>query len=433
MTNSLKIKEMSSTKLNKVLARNTEQAPQYKGLYSQTVSFSHYNNLSAQLPINPETGIMVAGGIKEQTEQCFKNIKTVIDNINHRMSDIVRVTIFITNIKDTDIVDNVYKSFFATYLPTRTTVAVNALPMNALIQVEVLLSNGEGTVPEAPQLGNIIKLTNNTTNAPVSELSTQTVAFSHYNNLTAQLPIDPTTGRLVIGGVKEQTIQCLKNIKAILNSIDVPFDDIVKTTIFVKNLSDIDAVNEAYATFFPDSAIARSVSYFPARTIVEASELPMHALVQIEAVVSHGDGTPPQAIEDRHGIVIWAKNTNEAPLCPLSTQTVAFSHYNHISAQLPIDVKTGKLVSGGIKEQVTQCLNNIKTIIESIDHVMEDVVKVNIYLKNITDMDALNEVYTNFFTDGTPARRVVGVTNLLSDALVQIDVVVANAEGTPIK
>ncbi len=64
---------------------------------------------------------------------------------------------------------------------------------------------------------------------------------------------------------------------------------------------------------------------------------------------------------------------------------------------------------------------------------MEDVVKVNIYLKNITDMDALNEVYTNFFTDGTPARRVVGVTNLLSDALVQIDVVVANAEGTPIK
>lgn len=187
------------------------------------------------------------------------------------------MTIFITNIKDTDIVDNVYKSFFATYLPTRTTVAVNALPMNALIQVEVLLSNGEGTVPEAPQSGNLIKLTNNTTNAPVSELSTQTVAFSHYNNLTAQLPIDPTTGRLVIGGVKEQTIQCLKNIKAILNSIDVPFDDIVKTTIFVKNLSDIDAVNEAYATFFPDSAIARSVSYFPARTIVEASGLPMHA------------------------------------------------------------------------------------------------------------------------------------------------------------
>lgn len=277
MTNSLKVKEMSSTKLNKVLARNTEQAPQYKGLYSTTVAFSHYNNLSAQLPINPETGIMVAGGIKEQTEQCFKNIKAVIDNINHRMSDIVRVTIFITNIKDTDIVDNVYKSFFATYLPTRTTVAVNALPMNALIQVEVLLSNGEGTVPEAPQSGNIIKLTNNTTNAPVSELSTQTVAFSHYNNLTAQLPIDPTTGRLVIGGVKEQTIQCLKNIKAILNSIDVPFDDIVKTTIFVKNLSDIDAVNEGYATFFPDSAIARSVSYFPARTNVEASGLPMHA------------------------------------------------------------------------------------------------------------------------------------------------------------
>lgn len=416
---------------NAVLARNTENAPKAIGLYSQTVAFSHYNNLSAQLPIDPKSGKLAAGGVKEQAEQCFKNIKAIVESIDHVMNDIVRITVFVKNIKDIDAVDEVYKAFFPTYVPTRTTVAVAALPMDALVQVEALVSNGEGTIPNEPQAGDLIKLTNNTMNAPISALSTQTVSFSHYNNLSAQLPIDPKTGRLVAGGVKEQAGQCLKNIKAILESIDVPFDDIVKINIFLKNLSDIEAVNEVYKTFFPDSAIARAVAYVPARTTVAASALPMDALVQIEAVVSHGDGTPPQAVEDRHGLIIEANNTENAPKCALSTQTVAFSHYNHLSAQLPLDPKTGEMVAGGVEKQAEQCLKNIKAVVESIDHAMTDVVKVNIFLKNIADIDAVDEVYKTFFPGGVPARRTVGVSALLKDALIQIDVVVGNEEGTP--
>ena len=418
------------SKNNAVLARNTEKAPQ-SSLHSQTVAFSHYNNLSAQLPIDPKSGKLVTGGIKEQTEQCFENIKAIIDSIDHVMNDIVRITIFVKNITDVDTVNGVYKTFFSNYLPTQTVVAVDALPMNALVQIEALVTNGEGTIPNAPQAGDLIKLTNNTGNAPTNSLSTQTVAFSHYNNISAQLPIDPKTGRLVIGGITEQTRQCLKNIKVILESIDVPFDDIVKVTIFLKDFSDFEAVNEVYSTFFPDSAIARAVAYVPARTAVAVSDLPMGALVQIEAVVSHGDGTPPQAIVERHGIIIEANNTENSPKCPISTQTVAFSHYNNISAQLPLEPKTNTMVAGGVKEQTEQCLKNIKAIVESIDHVLEDTVKVNIFLKNIEDIDAVNEIYTKFFPNGTPARRVVGVSALPMDALVQIDAIIANAEGTP--
>lgn len=416
---------------NAVLARNTEKAPKSIGPYSQTVAFSHYNNLSAQLPIDPKSGKLVAGGVKEQAEQCFKNIKSIVESIDHVMSDVVRITVFVKNIKDMDAVDEVYKTFFQTYVPTRTTVAVAALPMDALVQIEALISNGEGTIPNAPQSGDLIKLTNNTANAPICPLSTQTVSFSHYNNISAQLPIDPKSGRLVAGGVKEQAGQCLKNIKAILESIDVPFDDIVKINIFLKNLSDIEDVNEVYTTFFPDSAIARAAAYFPARTTVAVSALPIDALVQIEAVVSHGDGTPPQAVEDRHGLIIEANNTENAPKNSLSTQTVAFSHYNHISAQLPINPITCKMVVGGVKEQALQCLKNIKAIVESIEHAMEDVVKINIFLKNIADIEAVDEVYTTFFPGGVPARRTVGVSALLEDALIQIDAVVANEEGTP--
>lgn len=418
---------------NTVLARNTENAPKNIGPYAQTVAFSHYNNFSAQLPIDPKTGKLVAGGIREQALQCFRNIKAIVDSINHVMNDIVKITVFVKNIKEIDAVDEVYKTFFTGYLPTRTVLAVEELPMDALVQIEALLSNGEGTIPNAPQSGDLIKLTNNTINAPISPLSTQTVAFSHYNNLSAQLPIDPKSGKLVTGGVKEQTQQCLKNVKAILESIDVPFDDIVKVNIFLKNLSDIEAVNEVYTTFFPDSAIARTVAYVPALTTIAASALPMDALVQIEVVVSHGDGTPPQAVEDRHGLIIEANNTDNAPKNPLSTQTVAFSHYNHLSAQLPIDPKSGKLVTGGIKEQTQQCLNNIKAIVESIDHTMADTVKINIFLKNISDIDAVDEVFAALFPNITPAKRVIGVSTLPNNALIQIDAVISNAEGTPPK
>ena len=418
---------------NEVLARNTQNAPSDIGLYSQTVAFSHYNNFSVQLPIDPKSGELVAGGINEQAAQCFKNIKAVVESIKHVMSDVVRITIFVTNIKDADAVSVIYKLFFPTYVPALTVVAVDALPMGALLQIEALLSNGEGTIPNAPQAGDLIKLINNTVNAPICHLSSQTVAFSHYNNLSAQLPINPITGRVVEGGIKEQTKQCLKNIKAIVDSIDVPFDDIVKISVFLTNLADLEAVNEVYATFFPDSAIARTIDYVPARTVIVASGLPMGALVQIEAVVSHGDGTPPQAVEDRHGLIIEPHNTDNAPKCPLSTQTVAFSHYNHLSAQLPIDPKTGKLVAGGVKEQAEQCLKNIKAIIESIEHAMGDVVKVNIALKNIADISAVDSVYTTFFPGGIPARRIIGVSALPKDALIQIEVVVANEEGTPPK
>ncbi len=416
---------------NAVLARNAENAPKGIGPYSHTVAFSHYNHLSAQLPVDPKTGELVAGGVREQAERCLENLKAVLEGIGQSMDDVVRITVFLADIADIDAVDEVYRAFFPSYVPTRTTVAVAALPMNALVQIEALVSYGLGTIPGAPQAGDLVKVARNTENAPMSPLSSQTVAFSHYNNLSAQLPIDPASGQIVAGGVKEQAAQCLANIKAILESIDVPFDDIVKINIFLTDLSDVDAVNEVYTTFFPDSAIARTAGYVPARTVVAASALPMGASVQIEAVVSHGDGTPPQAVEDRHGLIVEPHNTDAAPKSSLSTQTVAFSHYNNISAQLPIEAASGAIVAGGVKEQAAQCLANIKAIVESIDHAMEDVVKVNLFLADLADIDAVDEAYVAFFPDGVPARRTVGVAALPEGALIQIDAVVSNAEGTP--
>lgn len=413
---------------NVVVARNTDKAP-VSDLYSQTVAFSHYNNLSAQLPIDPATGAIVAGGAAEQAEQCFKNIQAVVESIGHDMNDIIRVSIFLADIMDLNAVEKVQASFFPTYQPARTVVAVDALPQGALVFIEALVDNGEGT-QSVPQAGDLVKLTNNTHAAPYDAGSTQTVAFSHYNNITMQLPLDPGTGRPILGDVAAQTAQCLRNVKAILTSVDVPFDDIVKVTIFVKNLADASVVDEVYKTFFPDSGIARAVNYLPARTVVPVKDLPYHCDVAVEAVVSHGDGTPPQAIEDRHGLIIEACNTDAAPKCPLATQSVAFSHYNNISAQLPLDL-SGKLIDGTVAEQTAQCLAYVKAIIESVDHAVEDIVKVNVYLADIADLAAMNEAYVAFFGDHKPARKIVGCGELPFGARVMIDAIAGNWEGTP--
>jgi len=309
------------------VSRNTENAPNNLGPYTQTVAFSHYNNISAQLPIDPKSGKMVAGGVKEQAEQCLNNIKAIVESIDHVMDDVVKINIFLKNISDIAAMDEVYPTFFQSDLPTRTVVEVAALPLDdALVQIDAVITNGEGTPSQDPCP--LIKVSRNTENAPKG-LYSQTAAFSHYNNISAQLPLDPETGEMVAGGVKEQANQCLNNIKAILESIDHVMDDIVKTTIFVKNISDIEAVNEVLTTFFP--------GYLPARSTVAVTALPMDALVQIDAVVSHGDGTPPQLPEDSRLLVIEAGNTENAPKVPYS-HTVAFSHYNHVSAQLPLRI-----------------------------------------------------------------------------------------------
>ncbi|HDT6079623.1 TPA: reactive intermediate/imine deaminase, partial [Aeromonas veronii bv. veronii] len=351
-------------------ARNTPHAPQDLGPSTQTVAFSHYNNISAQLPVDPATGKMVSGDVTAQARQCLSNLKAIIESIGHVMDDMVKATIFLKEMADLEAVNAVYREFFPGYLPTRTTLAVAALPLGALVQIDAIISNGEGTFPQDPCP--LVKLARNSDKAPHNPLSTHTVAFSHYNNIGAQLPVDAASGHLVAGGIKEQAGQCLRNIKAVLEGIDVPFDDIVKVTVYLTNLADLDAVNEVYTTFFPDSAIARAVAYLPARSVVSATALPMGARVQMDAVISHGDGTPPQLVEDRHNLVIRPRNTDKAPRSPLHTQTVAFSHYNHIAAQLPVDLATGKILTGCVREQTAQCLSHIKAIVESIGHVMDD-------------------------------------------------------------
>jgi len=115
------------------------------------------------------------------------------------------------------------------------------------------------------------------TEFPVSGPYSAAVEANDFIFISGQLPIDPVTGE-IINDIKTATRQVLINIQAILKKTDLNMSDIIKTTIFLKNITDFPVVNEIYAGFFPEEP--------PARSTIEASVLPKGALIEIEAVAT---------------------------------------------------------------------------------------------------------------------------------------------------
>lgn len=96
--------------------------------------------------------------------------------------------------------------------------------------------------------------------------------------ISGQLPVDPATGEFVPGGIKEQTHQSFKNIKAILSEAGLTADNIVKTTVLLADISDFASMNEVYANQFDSS--------YPARSAFAVKALPKGALVEIEVIAA---------------------------------------------------------------------------------------------------------------------------------------------------
>jgi 2-iminobutanoate/2-iminopropanoate deaminase len=96
---------------------------------------------------------------------------------------------------------------------------------------------------------------------------------------SGQVGLDPKTGQIVDGGIREQTIRVLENLKAILAAVRSDLQKVVKTTVYLKNMSDFAAMNEIYATY-----LAKDGWVAPARSTVEVARLPKDALVEIEVI-----------------------------------------------------------------------------------------------------------------------------------------------------
>jgi 2-iminobutanoate/2-iminopropanoate deaminase len=104
----------------------------------------------------------------------------------------------------------------------------------------------------------------------------QGIKIGEFIYTSGQLPIVPETKQLVSEDIKKAAAQSLENVKAVLEQAGASLDSVVKTTVFLKDLSDFPAFNEVYSTYFPENS--------PARSCVQVAKLPLDALLEIEAI-----------------------------------------------------------------------------------------------------------------------------------------------------
>lgn len=125
-----------------------------------------------------------------------------------------------------------------------------------------------------------------TTNAPAAiGPYSQAVRVGDMLFASGQVGLDPATGQIVDGGIVEQTKRVFENIKAVLAAAGSDLTQVVKTTVFLKNMSDFAAMNEIYATYLAPSGVVP-----PARSTVAVAGLPKDALVEVEVIVKGAVG-----------------------------------------------------------------------------------------------------------------------------------------------
>lgn len=122
--------------MKKVIA--TKNAPAAIGPYSQAIEVNGFLYISGQIPIDPSTGEMVSGGIKEQTTQSFKNIKAILQEAGLTTDNVVKTTVLLADISDFASMNEVYSENFSGTFPARSAFAVKALPKGALVEIEVI-------------------------------------------------------------------------------------------------------------------------------------------------------------------------------------------------------------------------------------------------------------------------------------------------------
>ena len=117
---------------------NTKKAPAAIGPYSQAIQVGNLIYTSGQIPIDPVTGNIVEGGIKEQTRQSLTNIQAILKEAGLTMGNVVKTIVFMADMADFADMNSVYAEFFFEPYPARSAVAVKSLPKGALVEIEVV-------------------------------------------------------------------------------------------------------------------------------------------------------------------------------------------------------------------------------------------------------------------------------------------------------
>lgn len=122
---------------------STKNAPQAIGPYSQAVKAGNLMFISGQIPLDPKTGDLVSQSIEDQAKQVLENVKSICEAAGCSLDDIVKISIFLTDLSNFAVVNDMMKEYFSEPYPARATVEVSGLPLGVNVEIEaIILING---------------------------------------------------------------------------------------------------------------------------------------------------------------------------------------------------------------------------------------------------------------------------------------------------
>ena len=117
----------------------SNRAPAPKGPYSQAIVYQGILYVSGQIPIDPQSGELKRGTIQEETEIVLNNLKAIVEDAGAKIDDVIKITCYLTDIKDFVGFNSVYENFFSNSPPARTTVQVAGLPLGVKIEIDAIV------------------------------------------------------------------------------------------------------------------------------------------------------------------------------------------------------------------------------------------------------------------------------------------------------
>ena len=241
---------------------NPETAPEPIGPYSHAVWAGDVLFLAGQIALD-ETNTMVRDGTLAEAEQVFANIATILRSQGLDFEDIVKVTVFGTDIREFPHVNRLYITYFDENFPARAFVEASALPAAALIELDVIAYRGD-----------IEFINPETAPDPIGPYS-HAVWAGDLLFLAGQIALDETN-TMVRDGTMAEAKQVFRNIEIILHSQGMDFKDVVKVIVYGVDIDEFPEINELYATFFPENP--------PARSSVQATALPAGARIELDVI-----------------------------------------------------------------------------------------------------------------------------------------------------
>jgi reactive intermediate/imine deaminase len=363
-------------------------APQAGGILSPGVVAGDLLYCSGAGSRDPKTGEHPQG-FEAQVKQSLENLGGVLEAAGLAFSDVVNSNVFLTDIRNLAAMNRVYKTYFAQRPPARTTIAVPALPGGSQVEIAFIASRNKKRKYVYP--------------AGVKPASTDLfsggVAVGDLFYLSGQGSRHYKTKEFPQGEIEAHVKQTMENLGAVLKAAGMDFSHVVKTNIYLTDMSNFSRMNEVYKAYFKSDP--------PARTTVGVDALPGEPPVEIAFVAS-------KSKKPGHSIV---RAEGDKPN-PVLTPAV------RIGSTLFPSGKAG-FVQGGIEAQVKEVMDGLGRTLKAGGMDFSDVVEAKVYLAHIQDYARVNEVYRSYFMGDPPARSCVAISQLVRDSQVEITVVAA--------